>query len=100
MGDYNIPTLNLSIPTASQSARSWFSPVEDSFAYLGLNTPMYRLLGVSLGVAALLYGTQPESLFNGNSGKAWAVWSDESDAVLFPWWLVAMLAGLCAAVFI
>lgn len=100
MGEYSIPTLNLTIPTSSQTPRGWFAPVEDFFAYLNMNTPFSRLAGVSIAVAALLYYAQPESLFSGDSGRPWAVWSDDGDAVLFPWWLIAFLAGLSAAVFV
>ena len=100
MGEYSVPTISLTIPTTSQSSRTWFSPVEDIFNSVGMSSPATRLGGVALASAVLLYYLQPESLFSGNSGKPWAVWSDDPDAVLFPWWLIAFLTGLCAAVFV
>jgi len=96
-----IPTLDLNIPSSSGADRTWMSPVEDVFGYLHMNSPLARLGGVTIIVGGLLYFLQPAGYFSyDGNGRPWAVWSNDPDAIFFPWWLTAIMAGLVCAVFV
>lgn len=95
MGD---DALQINIPSETGS-RDFMAPIEDMFAYFGLNTPLLRMCGVTAAVGVGLFWLRPPSLFESDGEpKPWILWS--SNGVTTPWWLVALLLGLASATFI
>jgi hypothetical protein len=98
--DISIPTLSLNI-NAGGGQRTFMSPVEDLFTKVGLTTPALRLGAGAAATGILLFFLKPLAWFDGSGeAKPWALWSDNPDAVVCPWWLTAFLAGLFVAVFV
>lgn len=101
MSGINIPGFpSINLPASEMSHSTWMTPVENIFEYMGMTTPFYRLIGVSGGMAVLIYFLKPNAFFAVDEARPWALWSSDQEAVIFPWWLAALLIGLCAATFV
>lgn len=81
-------------------------PFESIFGSLGMSTPLLRFLGVTAAAAGALYLFKPLTFFeyDGRS-RPWSIWTmdgpdSDSTSTWVPWWLCAILAGLCFAVFV
>lgn len=109
MGDIDIPSLDLNIPSGKPSGgivARIMEPIESMFSAIGLDSPLFRLLGVAGATGACLYLFKPSAFFESDGrSRPWSLWSldgpdSDSTSTWVPWWLFAILAGVFFATFV
>lgn len=79
--------------------------IETALTAVGLTTPTRRFIAFGLGVGAIIYLSKPGFAFDGDgNSRPWTCFtlgsSDDPDAIpstSIPWWLLAAIVGLLAA---
>ena len=70
--------------------------IDDTFASLGLNSPVTRFAAVFAATSGLIMAVKPTSMFNAD-GSAIGFSTSGEDGVLVTWWVPGLVLGGAAA---
>ena len=76
--------------------------IESAMTAIGLYTPVRRFLGFAAIAGFALYAIKPGAMFDEGMSRPWAIFSDEEDPIpgtSIPWWMLAIIIGVVAAMF-
>jgi hypothetical protein len=76
---------------------------ESLLTTLGLYTPVRRFLGFAAITAVAAYAIKPGAMFDEGVSRPWGMFSTEDDPIpgtSIPWWMLAIIVGVVAALFL